>query len=487
MIETEQPPVGVTMGKSSRLFAFDPSPVRRDLAFAVASFGVVVGLLHVSEYVAVPAAFAALAVLARRRPGWLVALAVVGNFVYLGALELGGRAPHSALTGMYDAVLGALLLAFAWTRRERIARRLRALPARVWAAAAAFLGCWLVASVALLEHGPNARRFAALMVVLTAPAALAAFGAEREILMDVRRALVALGLILAAVSYLALALGRGPADGRFVPIKRYDPISPAIVVMLGMAVALATLPATRRERLRTGAAVAVLGATSVLYGTRGPVLAGAVALAVILVFAGWRIIPFAAASLTVAVLGAVVVSQFGPVHYYAHLFDSLRSESSQAPAQQAGSGGAAGGAGGRPPISSIHLRREWISQALHEFPDKVVFGHGVTMLVDEAPESKRMGLGGEKIWPHNDFAEAAHALGLLGLLPFLLLVGVPAVALLRLRRWTDRRRACVLAGIFAFAFAESNFSGEIGSDTLLWASAAFVVAQWSDARQLDTS
>jgi O-antigen ligase len=209
-----------------------------------------------------------------------------------------------------------------------------------------------------------------------------------------------------------------------------------------------------------------------------------VALAVIFIVAGWRLLPFAAPALTAAVLGAVVVSQFGPVHYYAHLFDALRSESKATapPPQASQNGGEDLG-----PISSIHLRQEWIRQALDQFPDKLVFGHGMTMLVDQAPESKRMGTAGEKIWPHNDFAEAAHALGLLGLVPFLLLVGVPAVALVWLRRWTDRRHACVLAGVFAFAFAESNFSGEIGSDTLLWATAAFVVAQWADSSRVTTS
>jgi O-antigen ligase len=128
------------------------------------------------------------------------------------------------------------------------------------------------------------------------------------------------------------------------------------------------------------------------------------------------------------------------------------------------------------------MRRQWIEGALRGFLDRPLAGHGVATLRDTTPESRRMGTYGARIWPHNDMAEAAFSLGIVGLVPFLLLVGASFVALFRLRSAVAEDMYLCILGLFLFAFLESNFSGEIGTDALLWGSSALILAFYTDWR-----
>jgi O-antigen ligase len=127
------------------------------------------------------------------------------------------------------------------------------------------------------------------------------------------------------------------------------------------------------------------------------------------------------------------------------------------------------------PISSIHIRKEWIRSALGQFPDRPIFGHGVGVLVDNTPEAARMGVKGQLIYPHNDLVEAAYSLGVVGLALFAVFTVVPLAVLWRHRRRLDDPISSFCFVIFAFALVESNFSGEIGTDVLLWSTSCLVV------------
>src|SRR5581483_7957502 len=106
-------------------------------------------------------------------------------------------------------------------------------------------------------------------------------------------------------------------------------------------------------------------------------------------------------------------------------------------------------------VDSARIRLEWAKQALREVPGAPILGHGVSQLVDRTPEAYQMGIAGERIWPHNDLIEAAFSLGTLGLVPFLAFLAVPAALLVR----HPRRLGSFAAGLFVFAFVQSNLSG----------------------------
>jgi hypothetical protein len=107
------------------------------------------------------------------------------------------------------------------------------------------------------------------------------------------------------------------------------------------------------------------------------------------------------------------------------------------------------------------------------------------MFRDDTPEAHRMGVDGQRIYPHNTFVEAAHALGLPGLLAFTVLVGGSGLALLAAGRRTGLRSHGAfpfIVGLATFAFVETNISGEIGADALLWAAAALAIVAYLERR-----
>ena len=138
-----------------------------------------------------------------------------------------------------------------------------------------------------------------------------------------------------------------------------------------------------------------------------------------------------------------------------------------------------------PGISTLSIRRRWLEDAVRESAERPLFGHGVGMFRDNTPEARRMGVSGQRTYPHNTFVEAAHALGLPGLLAFTAFVGAAALALVVAARHGGLRRHRsfpFIVGVATFAFVNTNVSGEIGADALLWAAAALTVVAYAESR-----
>jgi O-antigen ligase len=133
------------------------------------------------------------------------------------------------------------------------------------------------------------------------------------------------------------------------------------------------------------------------------------------------------------------------------------------------------------PISTLHIRREWWTTAIKAIPDDPIVGHGVAMFVDDTPEAHRMGVAGERTYLHNSPLESLYSLGLLGAIPYALFILSALVALVVLVRQGARSIAVVLGvGLWVFAFANANVSGEIGADAVLWASGALAVGLYAE-------
>ena len=77
-----------------------------------------------------------------------------------------------------------------------------------------------------------------------------------------------------------------------------------------------------------------------------------------------------------------------------------------------------------------------------------------------------------------------YSLGIVGLLAYVAFLGAAIVALGAVwLRWGRREAALAFAaGIAVFAFVNTNVSGEIGSDVLLWSSAALALALYVESR-----
>ncbi len=143
-----------------------------------------------------------------------------------------------------------------------------------------------------------------------------------------------------------------------------------------------------------------------------------------------------------------------------------------------------GRARSRPPISTLSVRRHWIEDAVRETPERPIFGHGVGMFEDNTPEARLMGVDGQRTYPHNTFVEAAYSLGVLGLLAYVAFVGSAAGGARRGRPQPGREQRA--GGSFAlalgvFAFVNTNVSGEIGSDALLWSAVAVALALYAES------
>lgn len=413
-------------------------------------------------------------VLHRSWPMWLVAFSVNGFFLYLALLDAVDIGPTSPLTGTYYALLCAGLLATAWHRRQIIAARLqsRRRPVVAFAAAAAVLSVWFVLNSALVSDGGLARRLAALLVMWTIPTALVAASLRRTELPAVAHGLVGLSLAFAAIEAVAL-LRAGTHVFRFSPIAELDPISAGLIPATGAIAALSFRPHTRRGLALLSLAAIVLVAAATVPGSRGPMLAlilGVLALALI---QPWRRTALCVGLLALGLaLGSLVASHIGSFGY----LSSTDPFESPAPSR--------GGAVVQDrEISTLSIRRQWLEDAIRDTPDRPIFGHGVGMLVDDTPEAALMGVSGQRTYPHNTLVESAYSLGAIGLIAYLVFVGSALLAFASVVRRSGRDPAIpfVLA-LGAFAFVNTNVSGEIGEDVLLWSTAAIAVALHADAR-----
>lgn len=274
----------------------------------------------------------------------------------------------------------------------------------------------------------------------------------------------------------ALAIARSGAKVfRFTPIADLDAISAGLIPSVGGVAALCLRPSSLRGLASQMAIAMVLAATAVVPGSRGPVLAlvaAALALALVL---HRRLAATVVACLTLGLglgIGSVVESHVGSFGY-------LTSTPASEPDLTSP------GRGQRPVISTLSIRRQWLEDALSDTPERPIFGHGVGMFVDDTPEAHLMGVAGQSTYPHNTFVEAAYSLGALGLFAYLVFVGSAVVALVSvIRRWGRGHDPAVAfaLGIGVFAFVNTNVSGEIGADALLWSAAAIAVALYADSR-----
>ena len=400
---------------------------------------------------------------------WLVAFSLNGFFVYLGALDLAGVEPRTALTGAYYALLCGALLATTWIRRKHLMRRVLRAPrlAVIFGVAAGILVAWHSLNTLLFSEGELAYRLAGLLVLWSLPTALAAATFLLEDLRALAQGLATLATVFLIVVVVALARA-DEATLRFSPINELDAISAALVPALGAVAALFAWPG--RPTLQLALTTALVGA-AVLPGSRGPVVAMVAACLAVAVL--WRMRGLAiVVALTLGIaLGSVASAHLGTLDYLSNvdvagLSDDPTREEGEPLSQ---------------PYSTIAIRRQLFETALSETPDRPIFGHGVGMLVDNTPEAQLMDIAGERVYPHNTFIEAAHALGAIGLVSFVVLVGAAGVALLLVVAKSGRLSlAGFLFGLGGFAFVSTNVSGAIGTDALLWVVAAAAVALYSD-------
>ncbi|MGD0713782.1 MAG: O-antigen ligase family protein [Gaiellaceae bacterium] len=420
---------------------------------------------------------------ARLLPPWTLALSLNGFFLYLAVLRLLGRAPRTATTGAWYALVGLLCLIGVWLNRETLIRRLavRSRPATTYVLAGVALAGWFLLNVVLLSHGSLSRTLAALLVLWTLPSAALALSLPREAIRTAAAAIGALGVLFALIELGALA--HDPHATRFSPIAHLDPISAAQYPALGAIALLALTPRTLRTEVARAVAVALLCAGAVLPGSRGPVVALCVAVVVAAAFLRRR----AWLLLGPAIVAGLVLGYGGTrlVGSSTYLTSSIPGASGLGGSGSESSGNESDKTSAQqpqqpPPISTMHIRREWWTSAIEAIPSAPIVGHGVAMFVDNTPEAKRMGVAGERTYPHNSPLESLYSLGLLGALPYLALLAAGVAALVLLGRRPAGPPLVFAAGLYAFAFVSSNLSGEIGADAPLWAAGALAVALYAE-------
>lgn len=419
-----------------------------------------------------------------RFAGWTFAVSLNGFWLYLGTLDLIGRAPRTATTAGWYGLVGLACLTGAWLNRDTLVARLRrrARPTTWFVVAGLVLAVWFLLNVVLVSHTSTlSRTFAAMLVLWSGPTAILALALPRAAVADAVTGLAALGLAYALVEWGAFVHGHSTAE-RFSPIARLDPISAAQVPGLA-AVALLAARGQGPLALLRPAGLGLLVAATVVPGSRGPILAVAVACAAALLLLprrAWLVLaPAIAAGF---VLGFVAASHVGSGEYLSSAIPGGSGLGSGS-----GPGNGSGNGSGKPPspapipISTLHIRREWWTTTVKAIPDKPLFGHGVAMFVDNTPEAHRMGVAGERTYPHNSPLESLYSLGLVGALPYAVFLVAALFALVLLVRRRSRAPAIVAAvGLWVFAFASANVSGEIGADALLWAAGALAVALYAD-------
>lgn len=405
-------------------------------------------------------------------PGIIVAISWSGFWLYLGGLDLVGVDTRTAYTAVVYAIIAVGLGATIWLRRDILVRRLErsSTVTRVWLASAVIFAALFAYGALVTGHGPLAHRLLGVFVISTIPTTITIAALSPQDLRYVRTTLVALGLAFLVVNLVASRHG-AVAGGRFSPIAHLDPISAALVSIVACLAALSYRFRSRRDTAIQAAICFALAASSMLNGARGPALALIVAVTVLVLVERRPATILVALAVVAGIAGGsklenVVIGQQAAL-------SSLVGEATQSN-NAPGAPGATNNTG-PVPISSFHIRREWLSSALHQIHRKPLLGNGIGTLVDNTPEAAAMGVKGEFVYPHNDLVESFYSLGAIGGVLFAVLVAIPIGRLWRRRGRLDPSLAGFIIALFAFAFAECNFSGEIGTDVILWSVASFAV------------
>lgn len=399
--------------------------------------------------------------LAGRLAGPLLGFSLNGFFVYLGVLDLLDASPRRGLTGAYYLLLGSVITIVVWTQRAVLVERVRwgGRAALLFMASAASLLAWLGLSALLLSDGELSRRLGLQLVLWTVPTFLLALSLDRAQLRAALLTIVVLGLIFAFVDLIALL--EVAISDRFSPIAELDPITAAQICALA-AVALLPLGGWHgRAGLPRLGAVSLLVACAFLPGSRGPVLALALA-ALAVCMLSWRATgPRVVAALLVgAVAGALLAQAIGSARHFTSSFSGTSETGTGRPA----------------PISSTEIRRKLLGKALRAVPDRPLQGHGVGTLVDDTVEARRMGIAGRRTYPHNTFVEAVYSAGVPGLLLLVAALAAAAWGLLRLLRRRAEELAVFAVAFFAFAFVNANVSNELAADAWLWSACGIAIA-----------
>jgi O-antigen ligase len=391
----------------------------------------------------------------------VLAVSLNGFFLYLGSLALVNIAPRTRLTFCWYAVVGVVCVATTILYRSVLVSRLRANSRVVGAAltAAIVLAAWFELNALFIGRTSLAEHFAALLVLSSLPTAVLALSTPRRLFEQTARLIGALGLVFLVIEVARLNRLSGDVQ-RFSPIPHLDPISAGGYAALGAVCIVSLRPSGLRAGIVQAVLAAALIAGSTTVGSRGPVLAagvGCVAAAII----GRRPTRLIAIAALVAgiLIGTVAARSTGT---YAYLTNSV-----------------GGGTSSAEPISTFHIRLEWLRSAFEQAPERPLFGHGVAQFVDETPEAHRMGVAGQKIYPHNELAEAAFSLGILGLIPYLVLIATTIIASVELGL-TRSTVARIAGGLVAFAAVSTSVSGEIGADVIVWTAAALVIGAYAD-------
>jgi O-antigen ligase len=424
-------------------------------------------LLAALPIVGVPLACLALIAIVRRYPGTIVALSWSGFWLYLGGLSLLGIHTRTAYTVVAYAAIACALGLFAWSRRALLVQRLRRSDSigRVWLAAATLLAISFAVGSLVTGHGPLPHRLLGVLVIATIPTAIAIAAFRRRDFEETQAALVVLGIVFTTVDLIASRHG-APASGRFSPIRDLDPISASLIGAVACIAAVAYRPATSRARLAQAAVCLYLAAGSAVNGSRGPAVALIFAILVLVAIEHSRRIVALGAAVALGLFAGSVVEQYAigqPPPLASLVHETTSPNKPQQPDVTS------------VPLSSMSIRRQWLMSALRQVPDKPLLGHGVGMLVDNTPEAAAMGIKGERVYPHNDAVEAAFSLGIPGTIFFAAFLLLPLLAFWRRRTELNRSLTPFVLGLFSFAFAESNFSGEIGTDVILWSTALYAV------------
>jgi O-antigen ligase len=401
--------------------------------------------------------------------GLVLAVSLNGFFLYLGLLDLLSVSPSTGLTACWYAAIGVASIGAAVPHRRVLVRRVQAtsLMLRATLAGLCFLGAWFVVNAALLGRSNLAYHFAGLFLLWTFPSALLAFSLPPRLVFSALRLIGALGAGFFVIDVVALARSGGGVQ-RFSPLEHLDPISAGNICALGAVAVLAVRPRSRLAIAVQLGVVTALLAASAASGSRGPVAAGVVGcLAFLVIKRSWTNRLLVLLALVTAIsAGAVLAKSVGTLPY---LTDNVAGIPIRGhPHRQI------------PAISTADIRKRWFKDALSQSVDRPIFGHGVARFVDNTPEAHRMGIAGERTYPHNTFAEAAFSLGLLGVIPYLLAALGTGVALLRVRRARMPTDACVW-GLVGFAAVSTAVSGEIGADAVAWAAIGLSLAAAADA------
>jgi O-antigen ligase len=405
----------------------------------------------------------------------VLAISLNGFFLYLGSLALVNVSPSTPLTLTWYLVVGVAATVAAFPYRSALVERVRASSRVVRTAliAGVVLAGWFELNAIFVGRSALAIHFAGLLLLWSLPAAVLAFSMPRSAFERVAWWVAALGLLFLSIEGIALLRLSGSVQ-RFSPIAYLDPISAGGICALG-AVSLVSLRTAGRPRvLAQTTLAAALVAGSAVSGSRGPLLAAVTGCIAVALIGRRRTRLIAVVAIAVGVVVGLQLAR--STGTYAYLTDSVPGVASSPGGEEAN----------KPPppsvpaISTVHIRLEWLQTALKQAPRRPVFGHGIAQFVDATPEAHRMGVAGQRIYPHNSLAEAAFSLGLLGLIPYLALIGAAAIALAHLAR-TRSTAAQVAAGFAGVAAISTSVSGEIGADAVAWAAAGLALGAYAQA------